>query len=121
MPDTNLATISAERPKKIKRMTSKTQRMIGTIILWIIMLLLTIMVIYPLLFVLSTSFKEYAEFLDKPFSLSLKHPENYVKAWVDGHFSVYFFNSVLVTGTTVVAKVFMSALVAYCIAVLKIR
>lgn len=121
MPDTTLAEVSQSSMKKVKKMSSRTQRVVGTVILWTIMLLLTVLIIYPLLFVVSTSFKTYAEFLEKPFSISLQHPENYMQAWIDGHFSVYFFNSVLVTGTTLIAKVFMSALVAYCIAVLQIK
>ncbi|HIY96070.1 MAG TPA: carbohydrate ABC transporter permease [Candidatus Borkfalkia excrementigallinarum] len=107
--------------KKYSKTLRQVKKYTGTVILWIIMLLLTVMVLYPLLFVFTTSFKTYGEFLANPFSISFAHPENYAQAWIDGHFSTYFFNSVLVTGLTVIAKVFMSGLVAYCIAVLKIK
>lgn len=85
------------------------------------MTIITVLILYPLLFVVATSFKTYAEFIKSPFSLSFSHPENYYKAWIDGHFGTYFFNSVLVTGLTVVSKVFMSGIVAYCIGVLQFK
>ncbi len=87
----------------------------------LLMLIITILILYPLLFVVSTSFKTYEEFIENTFAFSLKHPENYVSAWVDGHFSTYFFNSVLVTVLAVLSKVLMSSVVAYCIGVLEFR
>ncbi len=97
------------------------KKLLATAALWAVMLLATALVIYPLLFVVATSFKTYAEFLESPFSVSFAHPENYAKAWFDGHFSTYFLNSVWVTGATVLSKVVMSAVVAYCIGVLKFK
>ena len=85
------------------------------------MAVVTVLVLYPMLFVLFTSFKTYAEFLDDPFGFSFAHPENYARAWIDGHFSTYFLNSVLVTALTVLSKVFMSGIVAYCVGVLQFR
>lgn len=111
--------IVMQQPPSVQR--RKRRVSIGTILVWAIMLLLTVLILYPMLFVFSTSFKTYAEFLEKPFSMSLAHPENYAQAWVEGHFSVYFFNSVLVTSIAVASKVFMGALAAFCIAILQIK
>ena len=111
----------AQAVRQQSRTVRKVKKYTGTAVTWTIMLLLTVLVLYPLLFVFSTSFKTYGEFLESPFSISFAHPENYAQAWIDGNFSTYFLNSVLVTGVTVVAKVFMSGLVAYCVAVLKIK
>lgn len=103
------------------RMWKKAQSPLAKTGLILCMIFITVLVLYPLFFVIFTSFKTYAEFIANPFSLSFRHPENYSKAWVDGHFGTYFFNSVLVTVLTVIAKVFMSGVVAYCIGVLQFR
>ncbi len=89
--------------------------------LFIIMAAVTVLILYPLLFVVTTSFKTYTEFLSNPFGLSFAHPENYTAAWVDGRFSKYFLNSVIVTGATLISKVFMSGVVAFCIGVLRFK
>lgn len=106
-----------EKSKAAKR----AYRYISIALLIFIMTALTVLILYPMLFVLSTSFKSYTEFLARPFALSLTHPENYVVAWRDGKFGTYFINSVIVTGLTVVTKVLMSALVAYCVGVLAFK
>ncbi len=99
----------------------KVNKIIANVLLFILMAAITVMILYPLLFVLTTSFKTYGEFLSSPFSISFMHPENYAKAWTDGHFSRYFFNSVLVSALTVASKVLMSSLVAFAIAVLEFK
>ena len=104
-----------------KKRWKKVGRYIFGAFLFLIMALFTLMILYPLLFVLSTSFKTYSEYLSDPFEISFAHAENYAKAWTDGHFSKYFINSVVVSGLTVLSKVFMSALVAYAIGVLKFK
>ncbi|MCI8459499.1 MAG: carbohydrate ABC transporter permease [Clostridia bacterium] len=96
-------------------------KIVSSVVLFLLMAFVTVVVLYPMLFVVSTSFKTYAEFIKDPFGFSLAHPQNYARAWVEGHFSTYFFNSVLVTGLTVVSKVVMSGIVAYCIGVLQFR
>ena len=105
----------------VARFWDKAKNPIAQTLLVLLMLIITILILYPILFVVSTSFKTYEEFIENTFSFSLKHPENYASAWVDGHFSTYFFNSVLVTVLTVLSKVLMSSVVAYCIGVLEFR
>jgi raffinose/stachyose/melibiose transport system permease protein len=105
----------------VARFWDKAKNPIAQTLLVLLMLIITILILYPLLFVVSTSFKTYEEFIENTFSFSLKHPENYASAWVDGHFSTYFFNSVLVTVLAVLSKVLMSSVVAYCIGVLEFR
>ncbi|MBS1313730.1 MAG: carbohydrate ABC transporter permease [Clostridia bacterium] len=104
-----------------KRTRAEVKRIVSNVVLFVVMAVVTVLVLYPMLFVLFTSFKTYAEFLDDPFGFSFAHPENYARAWIDGHFSTYFLNSVLVTALTVLSKVFMSGIVAYCVGVLQFR
>jgi ABC-type glycerol-3-phosphate transport system permease component len=102
-----------------------------------------VMVVYPMFWMTYTSLKPNAEVFLKPFALpvhfsfseaknarseghlrkylhqSLIEPlrwDNFSRAWVDGRFGQYFFNSVLITSTTVVVTVFLAALSAYALA-----
>ena len=63
---------------------------------WVLIGLLLVVVLYPLLWMLLSSFKTNAEFSLEPFwSLpSALHWQNYVDAWTSG-LSTYFLNSVL--------------------------
>ena len=117
MTEANMSSAAFSR----KRTRAEVKRIVSNVVLFVVMAVVTVLVLYPMLFVLFTSFKTYAEFLDDPFGFSFAHPENYARAWIDGHFSTYFLNSVLVTALTVLSKVFMSGIVAYCVGVLQFR
>src|SRR5690348_6164649 len=78
-----------------------------------------IIVVYPMFWLCYTSLKEDREIFLRPFSLPAPGHvawNNYTRAWVDGHFGQYFFNSVLITSTTVLATTFLSAMTAYALA-----
>lgn len=117
MTEANMSSAAFRR----KRTRAEVKRIVSNVVLFVVMAVVTVLVLYPMLFVLFTSFKTYAEFLYDPFGFSFAHPENYARAWIDGHFSTYFLNSVLVTALTVLSKVFMSGIVAYCVGVLQFR
>ncbi len=117
MTEANISSAAFRR----KRTRAEVKRIVSNVVLFVVMAVVTVLVLYPMLFVLFTSFKTYAEFLDDLFGFSFAHPENYARAWIDGHFSTYFLNSVLVTALTVLSKVFMSGIVAYCVGVLQFR
>lgn len=117
MTEANISSAAFRR----KRTRAEVKRIVSNVVLFVVMAVVTVLVLYPMLFVLFTSFKTYAEFLDDPFGFSFANPENYARAWIDGHFSTYFLNSVLVTALTVLSKVFMSGIVAYCVGVLQFR
>ena len=117
MTEANMSSAAFRR----KRTRAEVKRIVSNVVLFVVMAVVTVLVLYPMLFVLFTSFKTYAEFFVFPFGFSFAHPENYARAWIDGHFSTYFLNSVLVTALTVLSKVFMSGIVAYCVGVLQFR
>ena len=78
-----------------------------------------VIVVYPMFWLLYTSLKPDLEIFLRPFSLpDPRHLQwnNFSRAWVDGHFGEYFFNSVLLTSTTVLVTVFVSAMTAYALA-----
>lgn len=71
-------------------------------------------VIYPVVLMILSSFKDSREIFTSPFTLpSSWSPVNYVEAWTQGNFSSYFFNSVWVTGVSVVLVLVLGSLAAY--------
>ncbi len=86
-------------------------------IFWILMLL----IIYPLLWMILNSLKTSTELFVNSFTLPEKPIfQNYVDAWNMG-FAEFFFNSVLVTASSVVVTVLLSAFCAYALARLDIK
>ena len=76
-------------------------------------------VVYPMLWLGYTALKTDREIFLNPFSL----PDlgdlqwiNFVNAWTKGHFGDYFFNSVLLTVSTVILSLMLSAMAAYALA-----
>ncbi len=85
----------------------------------IFIVLLTLAILYPLFFILTTSVKSYGEFVKNPFNITFNHIDNYKTAWVDGNFGKYFFNSVLVTGVVIFTQVVLTAIISFAIGRLK--
>jgi raffinose/stachyose/melibiose transport system permease protein len=74
-----------------------TRKMLTRIPVWVLIGLILVIVLYPLLWMLLSSFKTNAEFSLQPFWTlpSALNWQNYVDAWNSG-MSTYFLNSVLV-------------------------
>jgi len=74
--------------------------------------------VFPFIWMVSSSFKTNREFLSAGLDLIPQQlrTENYVRAWEVANFSQYFQNSVIVTITTVVIVVVISALTGYALA-----
>jgi len=86
---------------------------IGRVFVWAFLLALVVVVAYPLLWMVLNGFKTNAELFGNPFALPLQLTwENYADAWNRG-VSDYLTASVLVTVTSTVATVFISAWAAY--------
>ncbi|MEU4570870.1 carbohydrate ABC transporter permease [Nonomuraea sp. NPDC023979] len=80
---------------------------------WAFLLALVVVVVYPLLWMVLNGFKTNAELFGDPFALPVDWSfANYAKAWNRG-VSGYLTTSVLVTVTSTVATVFVSAWAAY--------
>ncbi len=84
-------------------------------ILFVIATLFAIGQIFPLIWLIDFSLCKSSEFFTGGI---LKWPDppqfqNYVRAWVDGNFMRFFFNSVLVASITIVATVFLSLTLGY--------
>jgi raffinose/stachyose/melibiose transport system permease protein len=81
--------------------------------MWAFLLGLVVVVVYPLLWMVLNGFKTNAELFSDPFALPVDWSfDNYQKAWNRG-VGDYLTTSVLVTATSTVATVFVSAWAAY--------
>lgn len=72
--------------------------------------------VLPFLWLMMTSFKQSREVFLDPFALpSIWVFENYQRAWTVGHFGSYFWNSVLLTTSTVAATLLLASTAAYAL------
>ncbi len=77
-----------------------------------------LIVVYPMFWLFYTSLKADRDIFLHPFALpdpSNLRWDNYGRAWTDGRFDRYFFNSILITSTTVIATTFLAAMTAYAL------
>lgn len=77
--------------------------------------LIGVIMLYPFLYMLSTSFKRRTFILDDPLQLIPSDPtfQNYVDAVVSNHFGLYFLNSAGVAIASTALIVFLSSMMAY--------
>lgn len=85
------------------------------ILLWIFFILFALTQLFPLIWMIDFSFLDSNDFYS---SSILKWPsspvwQNYVNAWVDGKFTKYLFNSILVSVVTIALTVLLSLSLAY--------
>ena len=81
--------------------------------IYLLLIALLALVIYPLLWIFINSFKTTTGFLENSFDLpDIWHFENYVKAWNSG-LCDYFINSLLISFVSIIATTFISSLAAY--------
>ena len=82
-----------------------------------ILVIYSIVVLVPLLFVVYLSVKTIAGILATPLSPPDRiHTENYSQAWSGGDLGRYLLNTIVVAGVTVFAVLLLSSLAAYVIA-----
>lgn len=84
--------------------------------------IISLSVLFPLLWVISTSLKDREAIIRDPLGLPTEyHWDNYARAWEIGNFSTYFANSVIVLIPTVAAILILSLLAAYGFAMFSFR
>ena len=83
---------------------------IEKILIYLILLFFTLMAIYPLLWLLMSSFKTTQEYqLTSKLALpQVWYWQNYPQAWIRGNFGTLFLNSILYTGVTTIAILYFS-------------
>lgn len=77
-----------------------------------------LMVIYPLLWVVMSSFKDDSEVIREPLSLipNKLHWDNFGRAWTEGHLGSFFLNTVLVMAGSVTLTMLLGSMAAYALA-----
>ncbi len=101
-------------PKRIK---STALKKAGMGLLYIVLIAIAILQIYPLIWLFELSLKTNQEvFGMSPFALP-KHPQwsNYVDAWTSGNIKSYFFNSVWYTIVAVVLTLILASFVTFAL------
>ena len=99
--------------------TSHKRFPLAKISIYILLVLYLIVVIYPMFWLLTTSLKTDREIFLEPFTLPQVGElqwKNFSNAWTKGHFGAYFFNSVILTVSTVGATLLVASMAAYAVA-----
>lgn len=92
---------------------------IGEVLWFIVLVLLTVLIIYPLFWILMSSFKDYANIYGDVWGFPHEwHFENYTTAWNKG-ISQYFTNSLIVTIATLIGVILISTAAAFGICQMK--
>lgn len=94
-----------------------TSAKIGTLMIYIFLIFLALITLYPVLYVIFGSFKENAELLLGGLNI-LPHKfivSNFTKAWRMGNFAIYTFNSIFLSVGVTVLVLFTSSMAGYCL------
>lgn len=88
---------------------------IGSFLLHLTLTALAFVWVYPFLWMISASFKSQSEFFGSGLSLIPKqfNLDNYIRAWSNANFGVYFTNSVIVTVSVVIIVLFSTSAAGY--------
>lgn len=86
----------------------------------VVMWLFALLTVVPFGLLLLTSLKSKQDVFRGAFALpEYPHFENYVSAWVDGHFGIYFWNSIIVVIPVVSISILLSLLMGFGFAFLR--
>jgi ABC-type glycerol-3-phosphate transport system permease component len=88
----------------------------GSIILYIVMLIMSLIALVPFLWMISTSFMTLGETINRTWVPADAQICNYYVAWNAGRFSIYFTNSSIIALTTIAGLLLVSILSAYAFA-----
>ncbi|MFD5125396.1 carbohydrate ABC transporter permease [Streptomyces sp. NPDC058385] len=104
------------RDRKLTRAAVSSDRRFA-VISHTLLILWSVIVIVPMLWVLVSSFKSTSEILSSPFKLPHRWRfENYAHAWTDASIGKYFLNSVIVVVSALVLVMLLGAMCAYILA-----
>ena len=108
----------ARSSRRARRRTTTIQSMAYTALAGF----LSLIVIFPLVWVIATSLKDRRQIIQNPLGFpEVYHWSNYADAWREGNFGAYFINSALVVIPTALGVVALSLLAAYAFAMLRFR
>ncbi|WP_028593962.1 carbohydrate ABC transporter permease [Paenibacillus assamensis] len=86
----------------------------------IILVIYALLVIYPLFFVISSSFKNNSEIFDDPWGMPMSFSlDNYIEAMSNSHIDSYFINSLYISSISTFATILLSTTIAYAVTRMK--
>ncbi len=92
-------------------------RITGKVLAWVALLLLVAITLYPILIMVTTSFKSNSEALSNTTLFpSVWHFDNYPKMWVSINFGNYLKNSLIICGSTMVVATLLATFASYALA-----
>ena len=92
----------------------KTLKVLGRVVIHTFLIVTAMICLFPLFWMFRSSLMSLDTiFTDKSLIPSTLNFGNYVKAWVDGGFGIYFLNSVIYTVTVVAGIVLVASLAAF--------
>lgn len=113
---------------KIKNTFNKSQdvrvaRKITDVVSYTTLTIFALLVVFPMIWIISTSIKNHDELMTIPPSIIPKHPtlQAFKQVWIDHPFLAYFRNSFLVVSSSTFISVAFSCLAAYGISRFKFR
>jgi raffinose/stachyose/melibiose transport system permease protein len=87
----------------------------------IVLMFYVVVVLFPFVFVVFSSFKDNLQIAERPFGLPERWMfENYVEAWVKAKINVYFFNSLYLSFASSITGVLLAAATAFALARMKL-
>ncbi|PZX56200.1 carbohydrate ABC transporter permease [Cereibacter changlensis] len=93
----------------------------GRIVIWTILFIGGLLMVTPLLFMFSTSFKTAAQVYDLRLIPAAPTLDNYIRVLSDGRFLRWFLNSSFIAITVTLSNVFFDSLVGYTLAKFRFR
>lgn len=101
-------------------MRGTIKRALARILKYLVLIIFSLVTIYPLYWLFITSLKDNSELYAGPFSLPLNFRiQNYVEAWETANIGVSFFNSLCISAISVAVILLFASMAAYVLA--KIR
>lgn len=93
----------------------KKHSKVGKIVLWVVLILIAVIQIFPLIWLIDFSLASSTEMFTSGLLIIPEKIQwgNYVKAFVDGHFLLYLKNSVLINGLAVLLVLLVSIMAAF--------
>lgn len=88
----------------------------GKLLIYFVLILGAIVALVPFIYTINVSLMNLTEATSGQFMPSKLHWENYIEAWQDAKFSLYFMNSVRITLITTTGEVIFCSLAAYAFA-----
>jgi ABC-type glycerol-3-phosphate transport system permease component len=99
-------------------MMKVTGKSIINILIYLFLILILIIALFPIFYAVMGSFKSNMDFLTGDGGLIPKvwHFENYLQAWKQANFSRYTFNSIIITGISIIGCLIMTSMAGYVFA-----